>query len=148
MSDFSKNVRRIYHILASQVLSVISHTMITIERARCLYALLTEAPIEYGSIVTSTMMFVRLLDKGFALPYGALITQIAIHFGVDMTGLRDVQPEKGAMGVRFLNAGQAHLREAEQEPRAQPLQKAARVGETPARLKERMDRFEASLRET
>jgi hypothetical protein len=64
--------------------------MITIEMAHCLYALLIEAPIDYGSVVTSTMMFVRLLDKGFALPYGALIAQIAMRFGVDMTGLREV----------------------------------------------------------
>jgi hypothetical protein len=57
------------------------------------------------------------LDKGFTLPYEALITRIAICFGVDMIGLKEVQPEKGAMGVRFLNASQAHLREAEQELR-------------------------------
>jgi hypothetical protein len=82
--------------------------MITIERAHCLYALLTEAPIDYGFVVTSTMMYVRLLDKGFALPYKALITRIAEHFRVDMTELREVQPKKAAMGVRFLNASQAH----------------------------------------
>jgi hypothetical protein len=58
MSNFSNDVRCIYHILASRVLPVISHTMITIERASCLYALLTEAPIDYGSLVTSTMMSV------------------------------------------------------------------------------------------
>jgi hypothetical protein len=38
------------------------------------------------------------------LPYGALITRITVHFRVDMTGLKEIQPEKGAMGVRFLNA--------------------------------------------
>jgi hypothetical protein len=64
--------------------------MITIERARCIYALLNEASIDYGSLVTSTMMSIRLLDKGFALPYGALITQIVEHFRVDMTGLREI----------------------------------------------------------
>jgi hypothetical protein len=88
--------------------------MITIERACCLYAMLTETPIDYGSVVNSTMMSVRLLDKGFTLPYEALITRIAICFWVDMIGLKEVQPEKEAMGVRFLNASQAHLREAEQ----------------------------------
>ena len=56
MSDISNDVRCIYHILASQVLPVISHMLITIERARCLYALLIEASIDYGSLVTSTMM--------------------------------------------------------------------------------------------
>jgi hypothetical protein len=74
MSDFSNDVRCIYHILASRALPVISHTMITIERARCLYAMLTEASIDYSSVVTTTMMSVRLLDKGFASPNGALIT--------------------------------------------------------------------------
>jgi hypothetical protein len=113
MSDFNNDVHCIYHILASQVLQVISHTMITIERARCFYAMLIETPIDYGVMVTLTMMSVRLLDKGFVLPYRALITQIAIHFGVDMTGLKEIQLEKGAMGVHFLNASQAHLREAE-----------------------------------
>jgi hypothetical protein len=44
MSDFSNDVHCIYHILASRVLSVISHTMITIKRARCLYAMLTGTP--------------------------------------------------------------------------------------------------------
>jgi hypothetical protein len=109
MSDFSNDVQRIYHILASQILPVISHMMTTIERARCLYALLTEAPIDYSSIVTSTMMSIRLLDKGFTLPYGALFTRITEHFRVDMTGLREVQSKKRAMGVCFLNASQAHL---------------------------------------
>jgi hypothetical protein len=66
--------------------------MITIERARCLYAMLTETPIDYSSVVTTTMMYVRFLDKGFTLPYGALITQITEHIGVDMTGLRVIQP--------------------------------------------------------
>jgi hypothetical protein len=118
MSDFNNDVRCIYHILASRVLPVISHKMITIERAHYLYALLIETPINYGSVVTSTMMFVQILDKGFALPYGTLITRIVEHFRVDMTGLREVQPEKGAMGVRFLNASHAHLWEVEQELRA------------------------------
>jgi hypothetical protein len=90
MRDFSNNVSCIYHILASKVLPVISHTMITIVRARCLYAMLTKALIIYGSVVTTTMMSVRLLDKGFALPYGALITRIAEHARVDMTGLREI----------------------------------------------------------
>jgi hypothetical protein len=90
MSDFNNDVRCIYHILASRVLPIISHTMITIEKARCLYAMLIETPIDYGSVVTSTMMFVRLLDKGFVLPYRALITWIMVRFGVDMTGLEEV----------------------------------------------------------
>jgi hypothetical protein len=77
--------------------------MITIERARCLYALLTEASIDYSSLVTSTIMSVRLLDKGFALPYKALITWISEHFKVEMTRLWEIQPEKGSMGIHFLN---------------------------------------------
>ena len=119
MSDFNNDAHWIYYILASRVLQVISHTLITIERAHCLYALLTEASIKYGSLVTSTMMSIRILDKGFALPYGALITRIAEHFRMDMTGLREIQPKKGSMSVRFLNTIQAHLREAKPEQRAQ-----------------------------
>ena len=75
--------------------------------------MLTEAPINVGFLVTSMMMSVQILDKGFALPYGALITQIALHSRVDVTGMKEIQPEKGPMGARFLKASQAHLREAE-----------------------------------
>jgi hypothetical protein len=141
MTNFSNDVRCIYHILASRVLWVISHTMITIKRARCLYALLIETPIDYGSMITFSMMSVQLLDKGFTLPYGALITRIVEHFRVDMTGLREVQPEKGAMGVHFLNASQAHLREAEQESREQRPWRAARAGGAPTRVEERLNRL-------
>jgi hypothetical protein len=142
MSNFSNDVPFIYHILASRVLPIISHMMITIERARCLYDMLIEAPIDYGFVVTTTIMSVRLLDKGFVLPYGALITRIAEHVGVDMTGLREIQPQKGAMGTRFLNASQAHLREAEQEPRVQRPRRPTRVGRAPAGVEERLDRLE------
>jgi hypothetical protein len=83
---------------------MISHMIITIERACCLYALLTEASINFGSLVTSTMMSVHLMDKGIALPYGALVTQITEHTEVPMAGLRETQPEMGPMGARFLNA--------------------------------------------
>ena len=145
MSDFSNDVQCIYHILASRVLSVISHTLITINKARCLYALLTEVSIVYNSLVTSTIMSVRLLDKGFVLPYRALITRIIEHFRVDMTRLREIQPEKGFMGVRFFNASQVHLREAGQEQRAQRPQRAARAAGVPTRTKEHLGRFEASL---
>jgi hypothetical protein len=142
MSDFSNDVCCIYHILASRILPVISHTMITIERARYLCAMLIEAPIDYSFVVTTTMMYVRHLDKGFALPYGALITRIMEHARVDMTGLREIQLAKGAMGVRFLNASQAHLREVEKEPRAQRPRRPAKVGRVPTRIEERLDRLE------
>jgi hypothetical protein len=49
------------------------------------------------------------------------------------------------MGVCFLNASQAHLREAEQEPRAQRARRATRVGGAPARVEEHLDRFKATL---
>jgi hypothetical protein len=88
MNDFSNDVRCIYHILVSRVLLVISHMLITIESAHCLYGLLIEVAIDYGSLVTSMLMSVLLLDKGFTLPYKALITWIAEHFKVVMIGLR------------------------------------------------------------
>ena len=53
--------------------------MITIERVRCLDTLLTETPINFETLVTSTMMFVRLINLGITLPYGALITRIVEH---------------------------------------------------------------------
>jgi hypothetical protein len=59
-----------------------------------------------------------------------------------MTGLREIQLAKGAMGVRFLNASQAHLREAEQEPRAQQPRRPAKVGRVPIGIEERLDRLE------
>ena len=74
MSDFSNEVWCIYHILASWILPVISHMIITMEKARCLYTLLIEAPIDFSSLVISTMMSVRLTNKGVALPYRALVT--------------------------------------------------------------------------
>jgi hypothetical protein len=113
MSNFSNEVRCIYHILASLILPVIRHMIITMESACCLYALLTEAPIDFGSLVTSTMMLVRLTDKGIALLYGAQITQITEHAEVPMGGLRETKPERGPIGVSFLNANQAHLLEVE-----------------------------------
>ena len=58
MSDFSNEVRCIYHILSSRVQPMISHKMITMERARCLYTILTETPIDYGPLFTATMMSV------------------------------------------------------------------------------------------
>ena len=79
------------------------------ERARCLYALLTTAPINFSSLVTSTMMSVRLIDKGVALPYGALVTRIDEHAKVLMAGLRETQPERGPIRARFLNESHAPL---------------------------------------
>jgi hypothetical protein len=74
---------------------MLSHTMITIERARCLYSLLTETPIDFSSLVTTTLMLVRLTNWGIALPYGALITWITEHAGVRIKGMREFHPEKG-----------------------------------------------------
>jgi hypothetical protein len=62
LSDLSNDVRCIYHILTSRVHPVLSHTMITIEQAHCLYAFLTEASIDFSSLVIATMMLVRLID--------------------------------------------------------------------------------------
>lgn len=62
------------------------------KKAHCLYALLTEASINFSSLVTSTMMSVRLMDKSVAMPYGALITRIAEHVEMPMAGLKETQP--------------------------------------------------------
>ena len=91
--------------------------MITIERARCLYALLTEAFIDYDSLVTSIMMSMRLVDSSTAFPYGALITWIVEHDGVSTVGIRELAPEKAPIGTCFLNASNAHLWRLAWEPR-------------------------------
>jgi hypothetical protein len=74
--DFSNEVKCIYRVVMSHVLPVLSLTMITMDRARCLYALLTETSINYGYVVTVMMILVRHADSCIALPYGALITRI------------------------------------------------------------------------
>jgi hypothetical protein len=65
--------------MVSWILPIVSLTSITIKRARYLYALLTETPIDFSSLVTTTMMVVRLVDQIIALPYGAMVTQIVEH---------------------------------------------------------------------
>ena len=109
LSDLSNDVQCIYNILTSWVHPVLSHTMITIERARCLYALLTEACIDFSFLVTAMMMSVQLIDQGITLPYGALITWIAEHARVYIKGMREFHPKKGPIGARSLNASNAHL---------------------------------------
>jgi hypothetical protein len=115
MRYFSNEVWCIYHILARQILTVISHMIITMERDCCLYALQTKAPIDFDSLVISTMMSIWLTDKGIAFSYGALVTRIAKQAEVPMVGLRETQLEKGPLGARFSNASHAYLREVELE---------------------------------
>jgi hypothetical protein len=91
--------------------------MITMDRARCLYALLTETSNDYGFVVTVTMMSVRHADSCTALPYGALITLIVQHAGVDTEGMIELAPEKGPITARYLNASNAHLQDAALAPR-------------------------------
>jgi hypothetical protein len=52
------------------------------------------------------------------------------------------------MGVRFLNASQAHLQEAEQEPRAQRPRRPARVGRAPVGIEECLDHLEDTVQQT
>jgi hypothetical protein len=115
--DFSNEVRCIYQVVMSHVLLVLSLTMITMDRAQCLYALLTETSIDYGSVVTVAMMSVRHADSCTTLPYGALIMQIIQHAGVDTEGMIELAPEKGPITARYLNASNAHLRDAAAAPR-------------------------------
>jgi hypothetical protein len=60
LSNLSNDVRCLYHILTSWVHPMLSHTMITIERY--LYTLLTETLIDFGSLVTTTMMSIQLTN--------------------------------------------------------------------------------------
>lgn len=89
MQDLSNDIQCIYRILISCVLLVLSLTMITIERARCLYALLVETSIDYGSLVTSMMMSVQLTSQSATLPYETLITRIVENAEVSIVGMRE-----------------------------------------------------------
>jgi hypothetical protein len=98
----------------SYVLPVLSLMMIMMDRARCLYSLLTETSINYGSVVAVTMMLVRHANSCTALPYGALITRIVQHAEVDTEGMIELAPEKGPITAYYLNASNVHLRDAVQ----------------------------------
>jgi hypothetical protein len=121
--------------------------MITMERAHYLYALLIEASINYGSLVTTTMMTVRHTDKSIVLPYGALITRIVEHVEVSTEGMREVHLEKAPINAHFLNASNAHLQEAEQEQRPRRPSRTTQADGATTRMEEHLDRIEASLRE-
>ena len=109
MHDLSNDAKCIYHILVSHILPMLSLTMITIERAHCLYTLLTEYSSNFGSLVTSMMMLVQLMDPSTAFPYRALITQIVEHAEVSIAGMRELTLKKVAVGAHFLNASNTHL---------------------------------------
>jgi hypothetical protein len=115
--DFSNEVRCIYRVVMSHVVPMVSLTMITMDRARRLYGLLTEASIDYGSVVTVAIMSVRHADSCTALPYGALITRIIQHARVNTNGMIELAPEKGPITAHYLNASNAHLRDAALAPR-------------------------------
>ena len=105
MHNLSNDAERIYHILVN----CISLMMITIERAHCLYTLLTKASIDFGSFVMSMMMSVLLMDPSPALPYRALITRIVEHAKVSTTSIRELALEKAPIGEHFLHACSPHL---------------------------------------
>jgi hypothetical protein len=115
--DFSNEVKCIYRVVMSRVLPMLSLTMITMDRARCLYAFMTETSIDYGSVVTVVMMSVRHADACTVLPSGALITRIIQHARVDIDSMIELAPEKGPITARYLNASNAHLQDAVPVPR-------------------------------
>jgi hypothetical protein len=144
--DFSNEVRCIYRVVMSRVLPVLSLTMITMDRARCLYALLIETSIDYGSIVIIAMMSVRHADSCTALPYGALITRIIQHAKVDIDGMIELAPKKRPTIARYLNASNAHLRDAVPAPRPRWRRTARADGaSTSASQEERLGRIETTL---
>ena len=71
--------------------------------------------IDYGSLVTSTMMLVQLVRRATTLPCGALITQIVQYAEVSTSGKKEILREKAPINSYFLNVSNAHLQEAEQE---------------------------------
>jgi hypothetical protein len=64
-----------------------------------------------------TMMAIRLAYQITALPYGALVIRIAKHARVSTKGLMELLQSMGPINLQFLNASNAHLREAEPEQR-------------------------------
>jgi hypothetical protein len=145
--DFSNEVRCIYRVVMSRVLPVLSLMMITMDRARCLYALLTETSIDYGSVVTVAMMSVWHADSCTALPYGALITRIVQHARVDTEDMIELAPEKGPITARYLNASNAHLRDAALAPRPLRRRTARADGaSTSASQEDRLGRIETTLK--
>jgi hypothetical protein len=144
--DFNNKVKCTYRMVMSRVLSILRLTMITMDRARCLYALLTEASINYGSVVIVAMMSVQHADSCTVLPYGALITQIIQHAKVDTDGMIELAPEKGTITACYLNASNAHLRDAASAPRPRQRRTARADGaSTLASQKERLGQIEATL---
>jgi hypothetical protein len=130
----------------SRVLPVLSLMFITMDRARCLYALLIEAVIDYGSVVMVTMMSVRHVNSCTVLPYGALVTQIVQHARVAIEGMVELVPERGPIIARYLNASNAHLRDAAPalRPRRRRTAKADGASSS-ASQEEWLDRIEAML---
>jgi hypothetical protein len=102
--DFSNEVRCVYHVVMSRVLQILSLMLITMDRARCLYALLTEAAIDYGSIIMVTMMSIRHVDSCTTLPYRALVTWIIQHARVVTDGMVELAHEKKPITKQYLNA--------------------------------------------
>jgi hypothetical protein len=91
-------------------------------------------------------MSVRHADSCTALPYGALITQIIQHVGGDTEGMIELAPEKGPITARYLNASNAHLRDAAPAPRPR-RRRIARVdgASTSASQEDRLGRIETTL---
>jgi hypothetical protein len=145
--DFNNEVRCIFCMVMSRVLLILRLTMITMDRARCLYALLTEASIHYGSVITVEMMSVQHADSCTALPYGALITRIIQHARVDTDGMIELALEKGTITARYLNASNAHLRDAASAPRPRRRKTARADGASAlARQKEWLGQIKARSR--
>jgi hypothetical protein len=88
----------------NRVLLILSLTLITMDRARCLYALLTKVVVDYGFVVTITMMSVWHVDSCIALPYGALVTRILQHARVNTNSMIELAPEKRPITTCYLNA--------------------------------------------
>jgi hypothetical protein len=86
--------RCIYLVMVSQIFPMVSLTSITIERACCLYALLTETFVDFSSFVIATMKGARMADQIIGLPYGVLITGITEHARVSIEVLTEIPLSK------------------------------------------------------
>jgi hypothetical protein len=90
-------------------------------------------------------MSVRHVNSCTVLPYGAL-TRIVQHARVAIDGMVELVPKRGPIIARYLNASNAHLRDAAPalRPRRRRTTKVDGASSS-ASQEERLDRIEAML---
>jgi methylmalonyl-CoA mutase N-terminal domain/subunit len=92
------------------------------------------------------MTSVRHVDSCTALPYGTLVTRIVQHARVATDGMVELALKKGPITAQYLNASNAHLRDAASAPRPQQRRTVRADGaSTSASQEEWLGRIKATL---